>query len=307
MPSYKNKRKNKNNLFVGRGNYEYVESVFDKHEGFILWFEKLYGLALASIGVNNLPLEIFPLDIIRQIIDSGSSCFFYDDISNKYICLPYVSNGKYDVYGRPTEYRAIGHGGVQFPNLNNKNSVIIWGSVDGRPLLHTIFKYAERLAEIELTMLLNVDKQKHPYFISCPENQRLSFVNLMKSVIGNERIIYGNTDIDLNNIQVIRTDAPFVADKLYDLLLKEYHEYITFLGISNVSIEKAERMNTDEVNRQMGGVMVNRQKRLYPLQLCAEKINNMFGLDIEFTFNETDAVEDDSEQYEEREEDNDNE
>lgn len=290
-----------------KGDINFRESVFDKHEAFELWFNKLYRLAIASIKIEGLPDEILQFDVLRQLIDNGKCVFYYDPDAEKYFCLPFVNNGLYNVYERPTSYRAIGYGGFQFDNLNESNSVIIWADYKDYPILRNIFKYAERLAEIELTMLLNVDKQKMPYFISCPDNQRLTFINLMKSVTGNERVIYGNKDIDLNNVQVVRTDAPFMADKLYQLLINCYNEFLTYLGISNVSFEKRERVNSEEVSRMMGGTFINRQARLLPLNECAERINKMYGLNIQFYFNEVEDVDFDDNQNGDYEEDTDNE
>ena len=70
------------------------------------------------------------------------------------------------------------------------------------------------------------------------------------------------------------------ADKLYDLKVNIWNEALTYLGIPNVSMQKRERMITDEVQRAQGGTMASRNSRLYARQQAAEQINDLFGLDI---------------------------
>ena len=43
-------------------------------------------------------------------------------------------------------------------------------------------------------------------------------------------------------LKVLNTGAPFLADKLYDLRVHKWNEALTYLGISNVTIEKKERL-----------------------------------------------------------------
>ena len=77
-----------------------------------------------------------------------------------------------------------------------------------------------------------------------------------------------------------------IADKLTELKSQVWNEALTYLGISNVNIQKKERLITDEVARTQGGTIASRYSRLESRRQAAEKINDMFGLDITVDFRE---------------------
>ena len=88
-----------------------------------------------------------------------------------------------------------------------------------------------------------------------------------------------------------------------DLKNQIWNEALTYLGISNVSYQKKERLISDEVSRSMGGTVASRYTRLDMRQQACEKINKMFGLDIWVDYREdTKLVTDDSLVEEEGEE-----
>ena len=87
-------------------------------------------------------------------------------------------------------------------------------------------------------------------------------------------------------IQALRTDAPYVADKIQSLKTELWNEALTYLGISNISFQKKERMISDEVLRNQGGTIASRYSRLNARRKAADEINKMFGLNIEVDFRE---------------------
>ena len=106
------------------------------------------------------------------------------------------------------------------------------------------------------------------------------YLNLYKEYDGNTPVIKGTKGLDLNGFTVLKTDAPYVADKLYQLKTEIWNEALTYLGISNVNTTKKERLVTDEVIRNMGGTIASRYSRLEMRRQACEKINDMFGLEI---------------------------
>ena len=89
----------------------------------------------------------------------------------------------------------------------------------------------------------------------------------------------------------MNTQAPYLADKLYQLKTNIWNEALTFLGIPNVSVTKKERMLSDEVNRMQGGVFASRYSATEARKQACREINKMFGLNIDVEFrqeNQTD-------------------
>ena len=103
---------------------------------------------------------------------------------------------------------------------------------------------------------------------------------------GNIPIIYADKNFNPDDLTVLRTDAPFNAPGLYDLKVKIMNEYLTYLGISNINVQKKERMISDEVMRNMGGTIASRYSRLNARRQACEQINRMFGLNIDCQFRE---------------------
>ena len=75
---------------------------------------------------------------------------------------------------------------------------------------------------------------------------------------GGEPVVFGDRNLSSVPIEVLKTDAPYVADKIYDMKVKYWNEFLTFKGVSNVNINKKERLTTDEVQRQLGGSIAAR-------------------------------------------------
>ena len=61
---------------------------------------------------------------------------------------------------------------------------------------------------------------------------------------------------------------------------------LTYLGISNINIQKKERLITDEVTRNQGGTIASRYSRLESRRQAVNKINAMFGTNIEVNYRE---------------------
>jgi hypothetical protein len=146
--------------------------------------------------------------------------------------------------------------------------------------------YARRLYEIERTLDVNVKAQKTPVLITCSENQRLTMKNLYMQYDGNEPFIFGDKNLDLNSIKVLKTDAPFLGDQLNMLKREIFNEALTYLGISNINVQKKERMVTDEVTRNMGSIEAQKYTRLNARKDACKKINKMFGLEIDVEYRE---------------------
>ena len=118
------------------------------------------------------------------------------------------------------------------------------------------------------------------------EQQRLTLLNLYKQYDGNEPFIFGDKNLDLNSLKSISTQAPYISDKINELKTALWNELLTVLGISNINVQKKERLITDEVVRNQGGTIASRYSRLECRRSAVEKINTMFGTNIEVNYRE---------------------
>lgn len=211
--------------------------------------------------------------------------YFNDDVIGD-LCLDCIVSGRLDVYGYPLIRRAYSSFNNYQKMLKSDNSVIIYNN-----MLHTnsvldIKMFARRLYNLDRIIDVNANAQKTPVLIKASEKQRLTMLNLYKEFDGNAPYIFGDKNLDINDLGVLKTDAPYVADKLYQLKTQYWNEALTYLGISNININKKERLITDEVTRNQGGTIASRYSRLQSRREAVDKINAMFGTNIEVNYRE---------------------
>lgn len=248
------------------------------------YYQRLMELSMVMFEWKNLPDTVDPRFMELTLFRNGNVIFFKDEVMG-YLTLPSANYGKLDVYNVPIDRRAYASNGYQ-NNLDKDNSVIIWNNYLRSNSRLDVEMFAKRLYNIDRAIDINANAQKTPILILCDENERLTYLNLYKEYDGNAPVIKGNKGIDLNSFQVLKTDAPYVADKLFELKSQIWNEALTYLGISNVSSVKKERMLVDEVTRNLGGTVASRYSRLLARQNACNEINRMFGLDIECVYRE---------------------
>lgn len=242
------------------------------------YYHRLMELSISMFEWKNLPNTIDARFLELTLFTNGMAVFFQDDVMG-YLVLQCMIGGKLNVYNIPTDRQAFATSGYR-KRLNEKDSVIIFNNMLHTNSITDVEMYARRLEEIDRTIDVNVRAQKTPVLIKCSENERLSMMNLYKEYDGNSPVIFGDDSLSVDALSVLRTDAPYMADKLYQLKTQIWNEALTYLGISNVNITKRERLITDEVTRNMGGTIASRYSRLESRRQACEQINEMFGLDI---------------------------
>ena len=207
-----------------------------------------------------------------------------DDITEKFVCIQVMPSGQFNMYRIPKERTAYAVNGYQNSDLNENNSVIIYNNLLRKPSVQDIEIYAKKLTNIDLTLNVNVNAQKTPIAIICDETQRLTFQQLYQNYAGNMPFIFGDKGLNLDNVKSINTQADYKGEELNKLKTDIWNEALTYLGVSNVQYQKKERINTEEINRSMGGAFASRRSRIKARQNAVEEINKMFGLSIEVDF-----------------------
>lgn len=288
---------------MGNGKREKWESALLNNRTYLQYYNRLLELAINMYEWKNLPDTVDERFLELTLFSDGMAVFFQDDGGLGYLCLQCMISGELDVYRIPIDRTAYATNGYQM-RLNNQNSVIIFNNYTHTNSILDIEMYARRLYEIERTIDINVKAQKTPVLIRATENQRLTMKNLYMQYDGNEPFIFGDKQLDMDGIKILKTDAPYVADKLNILKRQIWNEALTYLGIENSNTEKRERLVSDEITSNLGGVAAQRFCRLNARRKSAEQINKMFGLNIQVDFREEvktmfhDNNEDDTEEKE---------
>ena len=261
------------------------ESLFMNKITYQEYMERLKQLAITAIEWDGMPDTVDVRFIELQLFDSGKVVYFKDDVVGD-LCLNMADQGSLGVYGNPLLRRAYSPYNSYSKILKPTNSVIIWDNYLHTRSCDTISRFARMLWLMDMIMLININAQKTPVIVQGTEKQRLTLINLYKEYAGNMPFIFADKNTSLNDIKTLSTQAPFLADKIYDIKVKIWNEALTYLGISNVSYQKKERLISDEVMRSQGGTLACRNIRLKSRELAAKQINKMFGLNVSVKYSE---------------------
>lgn len=268
-----------------KGNGLFGESAVMNNATYIQYFNRLVELSVSMFEWQGLPESVDPRYLELHLFQNGSVVYFRDEVMGD-LCLDCIANGQFDVYGNPISRRAYSSYNQYQKTLNESDSVIIWNNYLRQPSVLDVKMFAKRLYNLDRIIDVNANAQKTPVLVQGTEKQRLTLVNLYKEFDGNAPFIFGDKNLDLNSLRAISTNAPYVADKLYQLKTQIWNEALTYLGISNLNIQKKERMITDEVQRNQGGTIASRYSRLEARREAVDKINRMFGTDISVDYRE---------------------
>ena len=176
----------------------------------------------------------------------GRACFIKDKELG-YMTINANPSDKLNHYNLPVRINAWSVGYSK--NYDFDDCVYIMNNEMQLPTISTIELFALRLYEAERTIDVNIKAQKTPVLIEGDAKSMLTLKNLYMKFSGNEPFIFGNKNFNLDKaLNVLKTDAPFIADKLQDYKHEVWNECLTFLGINNANTDKKERLVTDEVN-----------------------------------------------------------
>lgn len=262
------------------------ESLLMNNATYMQYFNRLMELSVSMFEWKNLPSTCDVRYLELALFMNGSAVFFQDDVLEDYVALDVICSGRLDVYGNPVLRRAYSKYNNYQKLIKGSNSVLIWNNYLRTNSVLDVKMFAKRLYNLDRIIDVNANAQKTPILIKCDETQRLTMLNVYKEYDGNSPVIFGDKALNSNGLEVLSTGAPYVADKIYQLKTQIWNEALTYLGISNINVQKKERLITDEVTRNQGGTIASRYSRLESRREAVRKINKMFGLNIEVNYRE---------------------
>ena len=213
----------------------------------------------------------------------GKACIVNDDeIGIK--ALNVTAAGKLNIYYLPVKVNAFSTGYNKIYDFDDV--VYIMNNELQKPTKDTLTLFAARLYETERTSDINLQAQKTTVLIEGDKNVLLTLKNVYMQYSGNMPVIYANKNFDISSkLNVLRTDAPYIVDKLEDHKHNLWNDCMTFLGINNANTSKKERLVTSEVesNDQLINYYLN---CFYKTRKKAcDILNEKFGTNVEIVLN----------------------
>lgn len=289
-----------------------INSQISNFQTYIMNRNKMIDLAENVIKKKNLPLYIDESYVNKVLLSQGSICFFVDEIMGL-LALPWISMAGLDVYGRPRRVQCYGQNGYRSKVLNQNEFVIMWDNTGHRPLYSMVCQYAERYSNAVRTQDINIGQQKTNRIWKTASGQEHTISDLLNNIDGNVENVITYDGLDITETQSVLSIAPFVADKIDEYKANLWNEFLGAIGVSNININKKERLIKDEVLTQMGGTIAMRSVRYEAQKKAVDEINKKFSewleKPIEISFydgipssdKELDDIPEDTENFEESE------
>ena len=218
-----------------------------------------------------------------SLYEEGRGVFIKDDELG-YLALKVNPSDKLNVYNLPTKVMAWSIGYNKMYNFDDV--VYIMNNELEKPTREFMELFAYRLYETERTIDINLQAQKTPVLIEGDTKTILTLKNVYMQYSGNTPFIFGNKQFDISNkLNVLKTDAPYIIDKLDVHKHQIFNDALTVLGIDNANTDKKERLITNEVesNEQLITYYLNCYYKTR--KKACEQIKEKFGLDIDIELN----------------------
>lgn len=244
---------------------------------FATLYDKFKMLSCSAFEWSGLPEGIEEKFIERYLFTFGKAVFFKHP-KMSYMCLEAQDSGRLNVYGEPLGYIATGFNFSKF--LNSDECVIIENNPLRKCTHDFVMFYVNKITEAERTMDVNVKSCKTPYIIACDDKDVLTFKRIFQLIDGNTPAIYADKGLNLDALNVLKTDAKFLGNDIMDYKKSVENELLTFLGFDNLAVDKKERVNLSEANSNNQMTKSFADLQLESRKLACEKINEMFGLNI---------------------------
>ena len=250
--------------------------------------DKMLTLAENVFQFKNMNPFIDMAKVNRELVESGSIAFFMDDVMGL-LALPYRCVDSLDIYGRPVNIKPIPFQGMNYSKIYNrtlepKDYVIMYDNNSKRPIFPNIIQSAERLALIKRTIDVNISQQSTPRFWKTSEENKRTIEEIVNEVDSMQEVITTYDNNLLEDTNCILAPAPYVADKLNQDKKEEWSEFLELVGISNIGVQKRERVIKDEILTSMGGTIASRYSRFESRRSAVEEINKKFNQNIEVEF-----------------------
>ena len=261
------------------------DAILMNNNTYIDYLERMKKICLSMFEWENLPVSMNARFIEMCLYYNGQCAFLYDE-NYGYINTMASDGGYINIYGLPTELICYSYRFNQRRSLymtdtgeeKDKECILVMNNYERYPTASSISLFAYRLAEAQRTADVNIKSQRTPILITTDQKQYFTLKKMYEEYDGNTPAIFADKNlVNPDALKAIKTDSPFIAQNIMDYKREIWNEFLTFMGISNLS-EKRERMITNEIDSNNELVNLNLQALLIPRKEACRQFNEKYGL-----------------------------
>ncbi len=252
-------------------------------------FNRITNIALSRFTWKNLPASCRPEILEMTLYFYGCALFFFDPEIG-YAHTPVNLPGPFNLY-----YESIRRMAYSFRyrhEYTDDNSVLIKANHTMLPDYMITWNYTPKIANCLRAIDVHTETLKSPFLITCPDKALQSVKQALKRIAENEVAIVGEKIGDNGVIDI----KPLVtSSNLTDMWanVKNYlNQVFSALGVKNSYTEKRERMITPEAEGEQNAVRHTLESELEERKLACERINKMFGLNVDVEANQLEVFTD---------------
>lgn len=258
---------------------------------YAMLYTHVYNNAINVFEWKGLPKEIKPKYIEYALFNFGACVFgkkkgrqpnLLKEYNNEieFIALPPSGTYNYNFNGDPIAWRACGINYNQ--EYNVLDSVLMENNSMRMPSVQLISEFISRAVDALQAADVNINASKTPIAIYGDEKSLKTLVSQYKQNRRNAPItVWDKTSLGASGrLEVVDLDVEYKADKFWTMYRNYMNSVYELLGINALTIEKKERLITDEATANDEQQLFNVGAMLKARQEACEKINEMFGLNI---------------------------
>lgn len=263
---------------------EFAETAFHNNSAYYYYYSLLTNIALSRYVWQGFPDTVDTRYLELCLTKQGRAVAFIDDVVGA-LTLEVEDSSNYTVYGLPASRIGVGYNGYHSQTLTENNSVMIYNNQRHSGEMAIIRYFANRLWDIDRTVDVNARAQKTPVIVYGDEKDILTLKNACMQVDGNAPVIWMKKGIDLSNsIQVLNTQAPFIAQQLNDVSEEIFSQALRALGVFS-SRHKNERLAMQEASANLSAASAVQQSGLLSRKQAANRMKQIFGWNVTVDFN----------------------
>lgn len=276
-------KKNKSFRYKDNGFYT---NVYVQDETFFDYLERIKEIAISMFEWVNLPSSMDSFYLEMCLYYQGKAALLYDE-KYGFINTKCATSSYLNIYGKPTKVNCYSFSyqeekevyyGFKEENEMSK-CILVYNSINRQPTISSILLFAYRLYQAQATIDVNLNAQKTPVVVLTDEKQILSLKTAYQQFEGNMPVIFGRKDTSLlENFKVLKTDAPFITEKVQEYKKEIFNELLTYLGIKNLQTNKKERLVTSEADSNDELTNYYLQNKLAVRKEACKQFNEYFNL-----------------------------
>ena len=252
---------------------------------------KWYNIGTDIFKWDNLPELILSKYIEKLLYNYGKAVFFYDK-NIGYLILPCDIIG-YNILNEPNKFIAHSEIASYTKELNSENAVLIKNNESLTPSIQYVNYVCEKISNTDTAREMNINALKIPYVFTGEKDSLTSFKIIYQKIVGNEPVLFTSKDF-LDKMSVLDTKADNNIST-FNALIDRYEKLLMdYFGLKYTD-DKKERLIVDEANAKDAFIFSNRDSMYNSRSDAIDKINKMFGLDLEIKINNQHEYENDNE------------